>query len=346
MFFSLFILVNSETINTEVVDISRIASEIRGGKKFSEIVPLDEYRKSYPEAKEIFDIMETMDIQEEDCYSTAYRNLDYNCDKLTEEEKKTLSLRFTKCFFNITHRMKDFPYYYPEDEQTSNMNENTYAIFSAIKLHITNLCFSARRTKIYEETSGALLNLFKGVVDSMKSTQKYIESFNKNTQKILEKVQKIEEKQDENKHILSDLNSLMGNILDSIKGISSMLASSIKYLEKYKFFCVIFISALIIAYFLPEVLIPVILLTIVFLLVDIKLGRRNSWWDDSLPRSLMKTVYLTAVCTYPMYKAVLSINSFVKIISEAFTSNTNKKKIENPFRRLKMSPIIKRESFF
>ena len=343
MFFYLFCLVFSKENELILPSKEIILRELKNGKKITEIVELEEYKQKIPEAKELFSIMETLDAPEEDCYSTSYRKLNFDCDKLTEDEKRILTLRFTKCYFNITHRLSDFPSQYSEDQQPQMMSPSTYSVYNSFKLHITNLCFYARERTFSDQTTDALFGLFNGVVNTVKSTQNYVEAINKNSQDLLEKVKTIEEKQQQNIDILHLLGSLLENFISSIKGVSATTAATIDNLERYKFYFVILISTLIIAYFLPEILIPSILLTVLFLIIDMKLTKNVQWWDQSFVRKMMRLIYMAACSTYPVAKAILSIWEFIKNIMFSFTTNNKHKHGKRLFPD---SPTVGFKSYF
>ena len=343
MFFQLFCLVFSKENELILPSKEVILKELKNGKKITEIVELEEYKQKIPEAKELFSIMETLDAPEEDCYSTSYRKLNFNCDKLTEEEKRVLTLRFTKCYFNITHRLSDFPSQYPEDQQPQMMSPSTYSVYNSFKLHITNLCFYARERTFSDQTTDALFSLFNGVVNTVKSTQNYVDAINKNSEALLEKVKTIEEKQQQNINILHLLGSLLENFIGSIRGVTATTAATIDSLERYKLYFVILISTLIIAYFLPEILIPSILLTVLFLIIDMKLTKTSPWWNDSILRKAMRLVYMTTCTTYPLAKAILGIWGFIKSTMLSFTTSTKQRHGKRMFPD---SPTVGFKSFF
>ena len=221
------------------------------------------------------------------------------------------------------------------------MSPVTYAIYNSFKLHITNLCFYARERTFSDKTTDALFGLFNGVVNTVKSTQQYVNTINENSEKLLQKVKTIEEKQQQNIDILHLLGHLLENFIGSIKGVSSTAASTIDSLERYKFYCVILICTFVIAYFLPEILLPSIVLTILFLLTDMKLTKNVCWWEPSLLRKLLRLLYMTACTTYPVAKALLGIWNF--FTSFFATTNNPKNKKRNFFPD---SPTIGFKSFF
>jgi len=303
----LFVLLVSLSIcesSLALINTDQLLEEMKKGRKFSQIVDVDEIRRLIPAADYFLSIIDNMELPESDCYSRVVKKMNVNCDNATEGERELLALRFTQCYFNLTNRENEFPYNISEFDQVKNMGQDTYNIFLTLRMHVSNLCHFARQTVFNEVTSESLINLFKSVVDSSNSMHKMSFEFNESTTALYLAVENIRNQLHNGTTALGILINLMDTFQGNISTIASVIDSGIQQLEKFKFYGLVLIITFIIAFFLPEILIPIVIVTVGLFIADKALSSKFSTWETSTIRKFTKTLYLTLCSTYPIYKIV------------------------------------------
>ena len=123
MFLFLFISLSFSEKSTEVDDgsIQSIIMQIRKGKKFSDVVNVEEIIKEHPSFKNLLYAIDEVRFPEYSCYSEVLVRLNIDCNNANEDQQKLLSIHFTQCYYNITGRLDEFPTDYPDDEKIQHM---------------------------------------------------------------------------------------------------------------------------------------------------------------------------------------------------------------------------------
>ncbi|EAY22206.1 hypothetical protein TVAG_093800 [Trichomonas vaginalis G3] len=303
----------SLSIDTNIAEkeSSRIYEGLRNGKQMKELVNVEEMKKNYPASKDFINTVEGIGFPKLDCYSDVLKDLQYNCDVLTESQRELLALKFTKCYFNITNRLEQFPHELPESQQIQNMSLATYSTYQILKIHVTHLCYFARDTLMNSITSDRLIYLFDCVVSSSKSIESYSNEFEQTSTQLQGTVADINEKLQKGKESMDLIVKLISNFQDRLGSITHFLEKANNTINSLSLYIIVLLCTFTIAYYLPETLIPVIILTLALYFGDKKLMGKYDWWIASKTRKGLRLLYLALCASYPAYISVLSILSII-----------------------------------
>lgn len=281
-----------------------LSEQISAGKKVTELIDFETIKSKYPAVIPIASLIETIDVSKSDCYSDAVSEMKVNChtieQKQNEQLRKNLSLRFTQCFYKISNRLDEFP----DDLDTSKMSQSTYSVYLTFDHHITNLCYFAHGEAFNARTSEQLLTLFKKTVESAAVIENLTREFNESSESLEKAIENISVTLQEGKESIDMINTKMISFQNNIGDVSYLMHILVNHIDRLKIYIVVLISAFITAYYLPEILIPVTLMTIVLFFIDKTLAFKYLWWDDSLIRKLFRAVYLSTCAAYPIYMIV------------------------------------------
>ncbi|EAX99137.1 hypothetical protein TVAG_115410 [Trichomonas vaginalis G3] len=284
-------------------------------KKITELIDFQEVKNKYPAIVPLASLIETIDVSESDCYTNAVTDLKINCNtieqKQNEQLRKNLSLRFTQCFFKASNKY-DESYFI----DTSNMPTHVYNIYITFDQHITNLCFFARGEAFNAQTTEQLITLFNNAVHSAAVVENLTTEFNKSSENLQNAIDKISETLKEGKDSLEQIHTKILEFQINIGDVSFGLDLLVKHIDRLKIYILVLLSAFITAYYLPEILIPVSLITILLFFFDKSLANRYIWWDESLLRKLFKALYLAACTSYPIYLLFNYIYGLIESIIE------------------------------
>lgn len=329
IFFARFCL----SVHTELAELeaSRIVKGIKAGKNIKELVDFESLKNNYPKSLEFINIIENIGSPQIDCYSRVLQELQYNCDAMVEDQKRTLALRFTQCYFNISNRAEAYPFDAPEYEQISRMSSNTYNVYTTLKIHITNLCYFARDTLLNSITSEQLLYLFDCVISSTKSIQTYTKDFDETSAQLQVTVTDINQKLVKGKESLDKILYYIQQFQDNLGEITQFLEKTNSTLRSLSLYIIVLLCTFTIAYYLPETLFIVLILTGILYFGDKKLATKYDWWNqDSKIRKGCQVAYLALCALYPAYIVVTSImnivNSFRKPKHRKMYNRTTTKK--------------------
>ena len=302
-------------------DKNYIKQELKKGKKMSDLVDLEFYKKEYPETAEFIEIMERIDMPKSNCMSEVLQRLNFNCDSLSEDERKKLSLAFTQCYFKLTNREDDFPFNEPEEDQIRKMKPSTYNIFQILTLHVSNMCNFARLAAFDAYNSESLVDLFESVITATELLNETDKDIGNQVIDLTQQINEIREKLAQGNVSLALLNRSLIIFKNRIGPIAESGRSALETIEKVKLYVVVILCTFIIAHFLPEVLFIILPLTVFVYFGDNKLSKLySSAWENSVWRTLGKTLYLTICLSYPCYILALTIYqsllSFVQLFAK------------------------------
>ena len=110
------------------------------------------------------------------------------------------------------------------------------------------------------------------------------------------------------------------------------IISFIKYaseaLYQMKFFSLVIIITLFFAIYIPKMIIPVTLLTVIFCFIDHFLGNHISKWNNSLYRQIFYYIYALTCFSYPAYLIIKYIIESIKFISSLMSSDVKERRIK------------------
>ena len=326
MFFVL-LTIQAKLNNGQLVEYDKnyIKKQLKNGKKMSELVDLDYYKQKYPQTSEFIEIMEKIEIPDSNCMSNVLKKLNYNCDQLSDDQRKRLALQFTQCYYNLTGRQHDFPFSVPEEEQIKAMKKTTYNIFQMLTLHITNMCNFARLAAFDTYNSESLVDLFESVITATEVLNETDQAIGNEAVDLKKQISEIREKLAQGNVSLAILNKSLVTFKNGVGPYAESGRRRLETIEKFKLYIVVILCTLIIAHFLPEILFIIFPLTIIVYIVDNKLTNRyNASWENSVWRTLGKTLYLTICLIYPCYTLFLTIYQSISSIIQ-FKSRPKRK---------------------
>lgn len=317
--FLIYLCVSNDTIAefqkpTEGV----IIEQMRSGKKFSDVVDVQQFVKNFPNSKELVDIVDGLEFPFQSCYSDVVARLNVDCNTNDPDQQKKLSIQFTKCYFNITNKLYEFPNSTSDEEILHDMSSSVYTIYTVMKQHLRNLCHFAKQTMFNEETSRQLVNLFKSVVDSSKTIEDMNHTMNVSFKSLTNSIFTIGEQLKQGQNFLNAIGNQSIHYEKSVKKMAEALKKPFEHIENIKMVFLMVIIILFISNFLPEILLPLLLLTFVYFLGDKSFNDRFDWWSDSYLRIIMKFLYFAIFASYPIYKLSSNFVSVTKIILKFF----------------------------
>ena len=325
-------LIFAHCICNEVVEYEKpttevIIAQMRRGKKFSDVIDVRNFIHTFPNASELVDIVDNLEFPVQSCYSEIVARLNINCNTNDPEEQKFYALEFTKCYYNITNRLDEFPCDENVKDITSNMSPETYAIYTVMKTHLRNLCHFAKQSQFNEETSKQLINLFKSVIDSSKTIEDMNQTMNSSFISLTHSIITISEQLKQGQHILNVIKNQTLNFENSIKSMAELLSKPLEHLENVKTFFLMVIISFFIGIFLPEILIPMLLLTTIYFFSEKALRKYFDWWNDSYCKLILKIFYFGICASYPLYKISTNFVAFTNFFLKIF--------------RIKKEPVVR-----
>ncbi|KAH0787833.1 hypothetical protein GPJ56_008182 [Histomonas meleagridis] len=287
--------------------------QIRKGKKFSDVVNVKEIIKEHPSFKNLLDAIDEVQFPEYSCYSEVLVRLNIDCNNANEDQQKLLSVYFTQCYYNITGRLDEFPTSYPDEEKIQHMQSHVYGTYVTMKTHWSNLCHFAKQSIFNEETAKQLISLFKSVVDSSNAIKDMNDAMNESARSLNVSVHNITKKLESGKEFLTNIGTQILKFNVSLKAMTEIIMKPLEHIEQVKIFFLMAIISVFIGIFLPEILIPLLMLTAIFYFGDSAMRQRYDWYNGYV-RTIMKILYLVISASYPLYKLAkntVSISSYL-----------------------------------
>lgn len=297
------------------------------GKKITDIIDVSSIESDFPIAAKFGELLESIEIPESDCYSRVIRQISSSCDELSEKEKIFLSLKFTHCYYNLTNRLDEFPTSYPEEEQVEHMSEKVYSIYKMLSLHIVDMCFWAMQSVLNEETASSLLSLFKKVVDSSQAIKDLNQDFNESSSSLLKTVDEIQADLENGSILLSRLIGYIHRYQGTLNTYQDFVRNALENIRIVKFYGLMLCLAIVIGTFLPEIILPAIISTIVLFFVDRAMCSYVVGWENSSLRNVLVYLLIGLYSAYPFKKFVSWIYVFIfDDLKSLFRAATRSKK--------------------
>lgn len=281
-----------------------IIEQMRRGKKFSEIFSdeVQQFTRNFPNSKELADIVDDLEFPYQSCYSEVVSRLNANCNTEDPDQQRALSIQFTKCYYNITNKLYEFPSTGSDEEILHDMSSEVYTIYTVMKQHLRNLCHFAKQTMFNEETSKQLVNLFKSVIDSSRTIEEMNHTMNVSFRSLTNSIITIGEQLQQGQFILNSIGNQTIRYEQSVKKMAEALKKPFEHIENVKMFFLMVIISFFISFFLPEILLPMLSITLIYFFSDKSLKNRFEWWETSYLRVFMKFIYFALCASYPVYK--------------------------------------------
>lgn len=331
----------SEDSPVELGDDSELISivrQIKSGKRFSEIVNIEDIAREYPSIRYLLVAIDEIEFPENSCYTDVIQKLNIDCNNANEDQQKLLAIHFTQCYYNITNRLNEFPTNVEDSKIIQSMSGPVYGTYVTMKTHWGNLCHFAKQTMFNEETSKQLVGLIKSVVESSNAIKDMNQAMNESTQQLNISVHNITKKLESGKIFLTNIGTQILKFNVTIKSMTEVLMKPLEHIENVKIFFLMFIVIIFIGMFLPEILIPLIFVTIIFYVVDRIITKRYDWWIHSYKRIILKVLYVLLSISYPCLKIIKNAVSISTFLLDFFHLKKQKPKVLPRFGRVK--PLV------
>lgn len=326
--FILAILCISE--NAEEKDSSyEIMEHMRNGKKFSELVDASIF-DSIPDfpSDRLLAILNNIEIPRRSCYNDILYKLQFDCEKANEEQQKILAIHFTQCYYNVTGKLDQFPVEVIDNLKTSMMSPSVYSVYTSMKTHWKNLCRFSKQSVFTAETSHSLFQLYQKMVESMNSMVSFKKQINETFQVLNNSFSNITIQLEETAKNIDEMFAMFESFTKYLDPIISFIKYASEALYQMKFFSLVIIITLFFAIYIPKMIIPVTLLTVIFCFIDHFLGNHISKWNNSLYRQIFYYIYALTCFSYPAYLIIKYIIKSIKFISSLMSSNVKERRIK------------------
>ena len=283
---------------TDASQSDALVADLR--RKMSEVA--DDALVDFDGALELINLIDTVPFPSISCYTDVLFSVSTDCATTTDDELRTLALRLTKCYFNITGRLDQYPYQAPEDDQTGEMSAQVYAIYTTMKLHWRNICMFMKQIVFTEEASRSLVELLHGMIKETMSLRKLQRQLQEMSERLNKSVADVRTQFGKVSRELDTLLSVAGFDTTFI-AIFEYIDLAISIVEQAKFYLAIGVTVSVISLFLPGLMAPMLFVTAVSVALDRILGR-FSGWNGSIFRASFKLTYLIVCCAFPVIKIV------------------------------------------
>ncbi|OHS94611.1 hypothetical protein TRFO_10984 [Tritrichomonas foetus] len=325
LFFLIFRFISSNA-NESTFNASSsfgIMEALRFGNKFTDIVDTSIFVQ-FPEfeSDKFLKILNHISVPKRSCYNEILYHLQFDCEEANDEQQKTLALHFTQCYYNVTGKLDQFPSGPIDNLKTSQMSTAVYSVYTSMKAHWKNLCLFSKQNVFTEETSQSLVDLYSTIVESMHSIISLQKELNATSILLNDSLM----------NITTQLNKTIDNVnkiqvlFESFTGYFDIVKTFIDYsvdtLHQIQFYAIVIIIAFFFALYLPKMLVPVTLLTILFSSIDNFLGKRVLMWNDSIYRTLTKIVYSMLCFSYPTIQIIYFLIGLTKRIINLFKNDS------------------------
>ena len=285
---------------TQTSQSDALVADLRSGMKMSEVV--DDALVDFDGALELINLIDTVPFPSISCYTDVLFSVSTDCATTTDDELRTLALRLTKCYFNITGRLDQYPYEAPEEDQTGEMSAQVYAIYTTMKLHWRNICMFMKQIVFTEEASKSLVELLHGMIKETMSLRKLQRQLQEMSERLNKSVSEVRTQFGKVSRELDVLLSVAGFDTTFI-AIFEYIDLAISIVEQAKFYLAIGVTVSVISLFLPGLMAPMLFVTAVSVAIDRILGR-FSGWNGSIFRASFKLTYLIVCCAFPVIRIV------------------------------------------
>ena len=277
------------------------SNEAQNSSDHSSIIEMDSM-PDFDGGIELLNLVDTVPLPSVSCYTEVLFSLDTDCVETTDDELKKISLRLTKCYFNITGRLEQFPYHFPEEHQTGEMSAQVYAIYTTMKLHWRNICMFMKQLVFTEEASRSLVDLLDGMIKETASLRRLQQQLEDMSERLNQSVTDV---RTQFSKVVKELDILLNisGFDTTVVAIFEYINQAIQILEHAKFYLSIGVTVSVISLFLPGFVGPITFATIVAIWIDKyilpKLGLTHAVF-----RGMFKATYVIFCCGFPVMKIV------------------------------------------
>lgn len=234
------------------------------------------------------------------CYHEILFTINTDCTYLSEDLQKLLALRLTRCYYNVTGRIEEFPYKTREESQSSVMSSRVYAVYHSMRLHWQSICLFIKHVLFTDETTNSLTDILESMVESQIASNELREQIKNATTMITNSVHDLQRKMD---NLMKDYESLLEtDVLGiSVEVVLEYVVYALILVRQAKFYISLGLIAIIIGTFLPNFLGPGIASTAAMIVIDRCIGKLWDHWFDSLLRKVTKAVFTCLLLAYPIF---------------------------------------------
>lgn len=295
MIFALFLGAFSTTNNNR----DTIVEVIRTGQNITDVIEYASVLTDLPSGQDMLSLAKSLPFPSRSCYNEILFTLNTDCTYLSDELQKLLALRLTKCYYNVTGRLEDYPYQKQEHEQTSAMSSRVYAVYTAMRMHWRSICIFVKQVIFTEEASRSLADILHSMIESQMASIELREEINRTTVALTQTMNAVQAKVEK---LLSDYDSMLQiEGLDvNIKSILDYILYAINIVSNGKFYISIALITLLLSIFIPKFAGPALFIAIIVTAADAAIGKFLPWWFKSWARIAFKGVFAALMFAYPV----------------------------------------------
>jgi hypothetical protein len=234
-----------------------------------------------------------------------------DCDNIAGSDQQRLQREFTICYFQIIGHQTSLT---ADQPLPSNLSPEDYSTYTAMKVHLLNLCHFARQSIFHEETSRKLITLFQSVLNSSNAVTDMKVEMGKASMAVNTSIADIQDRLKEGKDFIAKITTEINTFGATLNQTIEVLSHPLTHIHNVKVVLVLVIFLVFVAMFLPSFLLPVIGFTIVFVLAERFLRARLDDWDDSVWKIGIRGVYAAICLFYPLLTVISWIRSASQVV--------------------------------
>jgi hypothetical protein len=312
IFLSLCICEPGSGVQEASAQAQGILERMRAGERFSSIVDVGPVLHEFPEARSLVTFLDGMHMPSESCFSRVIKNLNVtDCDHMSDAQQRSAQKQFTMCYFHIIGRETNIT---ADQPLSSNLSPEEYSTYTAMKIHLSNLCHFARQSIFHEETSKKLITLFQSVLNSSNAVADMKGAMAKASTALNTSIADIQERLKEGKDFMAKITAEINSFGTTLNQTMELLVNPLNHMDNLKMILVFVIFLFFVAMFLPQYLLPVIGFTIVLFILEQFLRTKIDNWDKSIWRIGARLVYVLVCVSYPFYTVLHWIGAASRMV--------------------------------
>lgn len=245
--------------------ISFIASSF-SPEKYISLVQKEPESTSEDESKSNF-IQETSRVDK--CFKDVTDSLNNLCINLDSIKKKKLAVSIMICEQLYDGRGDQLPRYENDDQFISELDTESFGIYTTIFTSLDTICYHAAHEKITINNLQKVFNVYKAVSLSTQFLIKVRNDMNIATSAMKDKLVDVQNRLDDEAETISKMQDIITNLFDEVNNITekaSYYKNSITNTKLYLYSVGIGFCASLI---LPNVFLPILFITGIFLFIEV-----------------------------------------------------------------------------
>jgi hypothetical protein len=273
------------------------------------------FLQTFEEGQSLVDLVGNVSFPARSCYDDVLSALQTDCEHANEAEKKAISLRLARCYFNISGHINAFPFSEPEETQASRMSAASYSIYTIVKLHWKNMCLFAKQLTFTEQTSESLVDLLNTMISSSLAIQKLQGDLLKVGMILNRTVTEIQQEMVNTTADLRRLSNMFVELDQTLSILTSFLDFAILTGQRLKFYLGVGLFILTIGIFVPGLVRITVFAWICAIFGDRMIAMKWQSWSMSNMRIIIIRVWGLSSCAYPVFCLYRYICDFGRRVS-------------------------------